>query len=723
MKKQIISLALALSIVLALVPAVTAAGSDTPTVDDYSGFGFYGGGYDAEMRMFAALHGLSPSFNGEFTDVNFRHFTDLSVKKNGASVTVSFDYDKAYTRVNDGRTSVFLPFTAALSEAGDYIITFKHLGVERSMGVPAVPETQIISIKGSANTSLPSPPPSPAQPSAPSGYGYNEVIAPTYEDASSFSDGLAAVKQNGKWGFVDKAGKVVIPFKYDDVKFISDGDQYRRCAFSEGLAAVCIGDSSGKDMDRPPQWGFIDKTGKEVVPLQYFNALPFSDGLAAVFGVVENDVPLPFWGYIDKTGKIVLAPLLYVTNFSDGVALVAPLYPDTFDMGAYLSGKIDGFDIMNKKGEFLTPLPMPLDGISDFSEGMAAVMMTTNGKRLFGYFDAQNPYMIIYGYEEARNFSDGLAAVKPIDKGGKWGFIDKERKEVIEATFDWAWSFSEGLAMCEPNGKRCYIDKTGKIVIETDYGYAGSFLGGHAPVGSGGKPDSFIDKTGAVVASFNYDEVSHYGDDLWGVKRNGKWGFIAITGEPPATPSKPPTPQEKPSSWAESNVNSAIERGIVPESLQSKYTAEITRAEFAALAVALYENQTGKTIAERKTFTDTKDPNVEKAAALGIVSGSNAEGTLFSPDLTFNREMAAALLVNLLKVLDIELDKAPATFSDSASISGWAAEHVGRVQAAGLMSGSDGKFDPQGKFTRESGIALMWNLWFYSGVALGNIGN
>jgi alpha-tubulin suppressor-like RCC1 family protein len=170
-------------------------------------------------------------------------------------------------------------------------------------------------------------------------------------------------------------------------------------------------------------------------------------------------------------------------------------------------------------------------------------------------------------------------------------------------------------------------------------------------------------------------------------------------------------PGDKPSSWAQAGVDRAVAAKIVPASLQSKYTAEITRAEFCALAVALYEAHTGTVITERKTFTDTTDINVEKAAGLGIVSGSNAEGTTYSPNQTFNREMAAAILNNLLNVLGVEIPDSAPSFADSAGISAWARAAVGKVQKAGLMSGSEGRFNPQGKFTRESGILLMLNLW------------
>lgn len=46
----------------------------------------------------------------------------------------------------------------------------------------------------------------------------NIVIPPTYPDShGGFSNGLWAVKQDGKWGFVNTTDKVIIPFQYKSV--------------------------------------------------------------------------------------------------------------------------------------------------------------------------------------------------------------------------------------------------------------------------------------------------------------------------------------------------------------------------------------------------------------------------------------------------------------------------------------------------------------------------
>ncbi|MCL2397801.1 MAG: hypothetical protein FWC93_07005, partial [Defluviitaleaceae bacterium] len=71
--------------------------------------------------------------------------------------------------------------------------------------------------------------------------------------------------------------------------------------------------------------------------------------------------------------------------------------------------------------------------------------------------------------------------------------------------------------------------------------------------------------------------------------------------------------------WAREYINQAFNSGLIPTSLQNNYTANITRAEFAALAVALYGAVTGNEISGRMMFNDTYDVNVQKMGALGVV--------------------------------------------------------------------------------------------------------
>lgn len=181
-----------------------------------------------------------------------------------------------------------------------------------------------------------------------------------------------------------------------------------------------------------------------------------------------------------------------------------------------------------------------------------------------------------------------------------------------------------------------------------------------------------------------------------------------------ATPSPSPAPSQTvataPSSWAEAQVNQAIEAKLVPQSLQSNYTQPITRAEFCALAIALYEKVLRRQIITRKKFDDTNDINVEKAEAIGLVTGT--DGNNFSPHVQLTREQAATLLSRLALAMKKSLKKQTITFADKDSISTWSIEAVGQVQAAGIMSDTgDNKFSPKAPFTREQSIATIIRMY------------
>lgn len=111
-----------------------------------------------------------------------------------------------------------------------------------------------------------------------------ERIAPKYDDTDAFSEGLAAVKLNGKWGFVNQEGKETIPIQY-----------YMVGTFSEGLVAVTKSETT-KDF----QWLFVDNKGKTAIPIEFEGmfAPVFKDSKAKVRKDGKTF-------YIDKTGKEV----------------------------------------------------------------------------------------------------------------------------------------------------------------------------------------------------------------------------------------------------------------------------------------------------------------------------------------------------------------------------------------------------------------------------------
>ncbi len=243
------------------------------------------------------------------------------------------------------------------------------------------------------------------------------VIPCVYDGARVFSEGLAEVKKEGKWGYIDKGGKLVVPCIYDETY-----------GFSEGCAAV----------EKDGKWGYIDKDDKFVIPCIYDETYGFSEGLACI--MIESK-----WGYIDKTAKFVI-PCLYANagQFSEGLAAVIK------------DGK---WGFIDKSGKLV--IPCIYDYAGSFSEGLAAVIK--DGK--WGFIDKGGQLVIPCIYSSSGYISEGLAAVIKDGKWGKWGFIDKDGKLVIPCIYDRVFNFIEGLACVEKDGRKGYVDKAGNVVI------------------------------------------------------------------------------------------------------------------------------------------------------------------------------------------------------------------------------------------------------------------
>ncbi len=307
---------------------------------------------------------------------------------------------------------------------------------------------------------------------------------------------LFPVKKDNQWGFIDRTGKIVIPLQFDSAN-----------DFHEGLALVT---AKGKKL-------FIDLTGHVVITPRFDIVDDFSEGLAAVnigetripnLGLISNPGK---WGYIDKTGKLVL-PLKFThaENFSEGLAAVR-------------DGDRGGF--IDHQGKFV--FDVPLDVTLGFHEGMVGVLF----KGAVTYLDRSGKKIstsVDYG-PKSDSFSEGLV---PVSINGQWGFMDKTGKLAIEPKFEDAENFSEGLAPvkvrsadtvwcpADAEGNRSgstmmygYVDKTGKLVIPAVFNSAAPFSEGIASVR---KCDQayFIERTGKTVVAGNFTYASSFSEGL-----------------------------------------------------------------------------------------------------------------------------------------------------------------------------------------------------------------
>ncbi len=411
-------------------------------------------------------------------------------------------------------------------------------------------------------------------------YGFinnrDETVIPfRFDGASDFSEGLAAVRKGKLWGYIDKDGNSVVAPQFSRAHDFSEGLALVASAkdftmqffidkkgtpvidlaamnlrgtsrrFSEGLAAV---GPLKAEKDEIFKDGYINKNGKLAIPVKFYAALDFSEGLAAV--KPEEDAPgleldPPKWGFIDKKGALVIAPQFGRRGeflfFQDGRALVAikggksekEPFADGF---ASANGELRYID---RDGKFLPGTWFIVGPGQEFHEGLTKAQI--NHKK-YGYIDEKGKLVIADQFDDAEEFSEGMAAVK---LGDLWGYIDKTGKVVIKPEFGYVQDFSEGLAYAEVrNAKRecCFIDNAGKKAFSLEpppsYPTLIKFSEGLVCV-MASKGPVYLDKTGKVVidkhtmglGDIGYLEAWPFHEGMAMIEVHQKWGYIDKTGK------------------------------------------------------------------------------------------------------------------------------------------------------------------------------------------------
>jgi len=167
------------------------------------------------------------------------------------------------------------------------------------------------------------------------------------------------------------------------------------------------------------------------------------------------------------------------------------------------------------------------------------------------------------------------------------------------------------------------------------------------------------------------------------------------------------------STWARPSAEKLQRAGAMPLSLQYKYKSNITRAEFAALLVYVYESKNAEAKeASKNPFTDiSSSPYKEeilKAYNMGFISGTSA--TTFNPNGTLTREQAAKMLSMYKNKKALTSENKINEYADYDAISDWAKPYVCYAYSHDLMKGTGNKFDPKSNLTRESAFVSVARL-------------
>ena len=274
----------------------------------------------------------------------------------------------------------------------------------------------------------------------------NEIIPFVYDYCDNFHEGMAAIVQNGKLGFVNRKGTLVIECQYE----YEDIPRYHLYTkFVNGLAAV----------KKDGLWGYIDKTGKIAIPFNaYLEGMPFYRGFSIITRMVDivprGDYAPPLhnteFALIDSNGKQI-SNWSKVGSIWDRVSLV---WEDGYMYFNEVDNRSSSYGLFDLRGNIIIS-PNEYSNIVYIGD-----YVRVEKDSQVGLFDLNtNKITIPVEYDELGfEIGEGLIDAK---KDNRCGFINIKNEIVVPFEYERALSFSEGFAVVRRFGKYGYVDRYG----------------------------------------------------------------------------------------------------------------------------------------------------------------------------------------------------------------------------------------------------------------------
>ena len=274
-------------------------------------------------------------------------------------------------------------------------------------------------------------------------YGYNNTGTYFSEEATMI------VQLNRKYGMIDSKNKVIIPFEY--VSLWKAGNQLYGASKESG------------------QVGIIDQKGNVVVPFVYYqiggagHRQTFTNEMILVKkSKIENGVPFETCGFIDKTGKeVVSIQYKEIKSFNkNGHAMTILPHVDN----PHRSGLVGLID--KKRNEILPPI---YSSIGEVVDGMILIAVKQkDGKKMkYGFATKEGDVTISPQFEHATNFHRGYATVKI---NGKKGLINKQGEVVIPCQYNSIdYLKTDNLFKISRDNKKGVVGINKQIIIPMEY--------------------------------------------------------------------------------------------------------------------------------------------------------------------------------------------------------------------------------------------------------------
>ena len=169
-----------------------------------------------------------------------------------------------------------------------------------------------------------------------------------------------------------------------------------------------------------------------------------------------------------------------------------------------------------------------------FAEGLTpAVMRDGQGKSRLGYLDSQRRTVIEPGYLHADSFVDGLAIVGSEDAWGaaRFGAIDRKGHWVLKPVHEKLLPHSGGVLRSEGKGRviRAY-GRDGRDITPAGIDFVGIESEGLVRIWAG-RQQGFMNARGDVVIPPRFSLASEFRDGMSRIHEGGKYGFVDRVGK------------------------------------------------------------------------------------------------------------------------------------------------------------------------------------------------
>ena len=348
--------------------------------------------------------------------------------------------------------------------------------------------------------------------------GYDSIVFPTTVRANFRKHYIKF--EYAKWGYLSKSGKEIIPAKFD---FVSP--------FHQGTAIV----------QYKKKWGVIDLNGNFIIDPIYFRVRRIQYQNRSYFQVFK---PEPRFGLVDSLGEIRVYPeyrraMTYENGFlgvklpdgwtfidSNRMAICSPEYervqPFSHGMAAVEKGGKWGF--INTNGDL--KVATEYQNVLPFSDKYAWVQY--RGKWLL--IDENGLSMSTKSFKNPRPFGCGTTWVKK-DKGSRYGLLNSNTEFLIKPRFNSVEIYTEdSLSVVTKKNRKALVNNYGEIITPFIFQSIDSFSNGwaHAVTEKGAV---LLHKSGRQKPlKKEYYEKSCFYDGLSRVKYEGFYGFIDTNG-------------------------------------------------------------------------------------------------------------------------------------------------------------------------------------------------